>query len=165
MGIFINRGHADFQRIRNSEYVDKTELISVVNRTLFTEQAMSCVTRCRRFGKSMLSYNDENSLACVLSIAYYYARADYHVHHEYATGKGFADLVMIPRKNVSKPALVVELKKDKDALTGIDQIRERNYPQKIAEYTGDILLVAISYDRDTKQHSCNIERWTNRPSC
>ena len=53
MGIFINRGNADFQRIRNSEYVDKTELISVVNRTLFTEQSMSCVTRCRRFGKSM----------------------------------------------------------------------------------------------------------------
>ena len=109
---------------------------------------------------SILSYNDESSLACVLSIAYYYARADYHVHREYATGKGFADFVMIPRKNVSKPALVIELKKDRDARTGIDQIKERNYPQKIAEYTGDILLVGISYDRDTKQHSCSIERWT-----
>ncbi len=53
MGIFINRGNADFQRILNGEYVDKTGLIAVVNRTLFTEQSMSCVTRCRRFGKSM----------------------------------------------------------------------------------------------------------------
>lgn len=34
---------------------------------------------------SILSYNDENSLACVISIAYYYARNDYHVHREYAS--------------------------------------------------------------------------------
>ncbi len=108
---------------------------------------------------SILSYNDENSLACVISIAYYYARNDYHVHREYARGKGFADLVMIPRKNVAMPAIIVELKKDKDAKTGIDQIKERNYPQKVAEYTGDILLVGINYDTETKQHTCHIERW------
>ncbi len=108
---------------------------------------------------SILNYNDENSLACVISIAYYYAKNDYHVHREYATGKGFADLVMIPRNNVSKPALIVELKKDKDAETGIDQIKKRNYPQKVAEYTGDILLVGINYDTDTKEHTCKIERW------
>ena len=112
---------------------------------------------------SILSYNDENSLACVISIAYYYAQNDYHMHREYATGKGFADLVMIPRNNVSKPALIVELKKDKDAKTGIDQIKERNYPQKVAEYTGDILLVGINYDTDTEQHTCKIERWTKNP--
>ena len=53
MGTFINRGNADFQRIINGEYVDKSGLIPVVNKTLFTEQSMSCVTRCRRFGKSM----------------------------------------------------------------------------------------------------------------
>ncbi|MBR6904138.1 MAG: AAA family ATPase, partial [Bacteroidales bacterium] len=39
--------------VRNSEYVDKSELIAAVNRTLFTEQRFSCVSRCRRFGKSM----------------------------------------------------------------------------------------------------------------
>ena len=109
---------------------------------------------------SILSYNDENSLACVISIAYYYAQNDYHVHREYQTGKGFADLVLIPRKNVSKPALVIELKKDQAAQTGIDQIKERRYPQKVAEYTGDILLVGINYDTQTKQHTCKIERWT-----
>ena len=108
---------------------------------------------------SILSYNNENSLSCVISLAYYYARNDYHIHREFASGKGFADLVMIPRKNVSKPALVIELKKDKDARSGIDQIKERNYPQKVAEYAGDMLLVAISYDGDTKQHSCCIEHW------
>ncbi|MBR1434305.1 MAG: AAA family ATPase [Bacteroidales bacterium] len=53
MGTFINRGNAGFQSFRNSEYVDKSMLISVVNRTLFTEFRFTCVSRCRRFGKSM----------------------------------------------------------------------------------------------------------------
>ena len=108
---------------------------------------------------SILSYNDENSLACVISIAYYYAQNDYHVHREYQSGKGFADMVLIPRKNVSRPALVIELKKDHAAQTAIDQIKERRYPQKVAGYAGDILLVGINYDTQTKQHTCKIERW------
>ena len=108
---------------------------------------------------SILSYNDENSLACVISLAYYYARNDYHIHREYPTGCGYADLVLIPRKNVNSPALVIELKYNKDTQVAISQIKARNYPQTVAEYTGDILLVGINYDRDTKQHECQIERW------
>ena len=107
---------------------------------------------------SILSYNDENSLACVLSIAYYYAKNDYIVHRELPTGKGFADLVLIPRKNVSKPALLLELKYNKDADTAIAQIHRRQYPKKVAEYAGDLLLVGINYDRDTKTHTCEIKR-------
>ena len=76
-----------------------------------------------------------------------------------ATGKGFADLVLIPRKNVDSPALVIELKYDKDTKAAIDQIKSKNYPKKIAEYTGNILLVGINYNKDTKQHDCQIERW------
>ena len=53
MGTYINIGNAGFQRARNSEYVDKSGLISVVNKTLFTEHCFSCITRSRRFGKSM----------------------------------------------------------------------------------------------------------------
>ena len=106
---------------------------------------------------SILSYNDENSLACVLSVAYIWARNEYVIHREYATGKGYADLVMIPRRNVSKPALVVELKFNHSADTAIDQIKRKEYPSKIAECTGNILLVGINYDKETKQHTCKIE--------
>ena len=108
---------------------------------------------------SILSYNDENSLACVISLAYYYARNDYHIHREYPTGDGYADLVLIPRKNVESPALVIELKYDKDTDAAISQIRNRNYPRAFGDYTGDILLVGINYDRDNKRHDCQIERW------
>ena len=107
---------------------------------------------------SILSYNDENSLACVLTIAYIWARNEYIIHREYATGKGYADLVMIPRRNVAKPALVIELKFNHTADTAIDQIKRKEYPAKIAEYTGDLLLVGINYDKETKQHACKIER-------
>ena len=107
---------------------------------------------------SILSYNDENSLACVLSIAYYYARNDYVIHRELPTGKGFADLVLIPRKNVNSPAIVLELKCNKDADTAIDQIKRKNYPAKVLEYTDNLLLVGINYDRQTKQHKCHIEK-------
>ena len=108
---------------------------------------------------SILSYNNENSLACVLSIAYYYARNDYVMHRELATGKGFADIVLIPRKNVDSPAIVLELKFSQDADAAIDQIKRKQYPAKVAEHTNNLLLVGINYDRETKQHTCHIERY------
>ena len=67
---------------------------------------------------------------------------------------------MIPRRNVSKPALVIELKFNHSADTAIDQIKRKEYPTKIAEYTGDLLLVGINYDKETKLHICKIERYT-----
>ena len=106
---------------------------------------------------SILSYNDENSLACVLSIAYYNAKNDYVMHRELATGKGFADIVLIPRKNVDSPAIILELKVNKDADSAIDQIHRKQYPAKVLEHTDRLLLVGINYDRDSKQHSCCIE--------
>ena len=105
---------------------------------------------------SILSYNNENSLACVLSIAYYYAKNDYVMQREQPTGKGFADIVLIPRKNVESPAIVLELKYNKDADSAIDQILRKQYPEKIAQYHGDLLLVGINYDKKEKTHQCKI---------
>lgn len=112
---------------------------------------------------SILSYNDENSLACVLTIAYYHAMNDYIIHRELASGKGFADLVFIPRRHVDKPAMVVELKYNKDADAAIDQIKRKDYSQIVLEYTGEVILVGINYDKngpEGKQHTCVIERIT-----
>lgn len=108
---------------------------------------------------SILSYNNENSLACVLSLAYYYAKNDYIVHRELATGKGFADIVLIPRKNVTTPAIVVELKFNKDADAAIDQIKRKQYPVMVSQYADRLLLVGINYDRQTKTHTCRIEKY------
>ncbi len=107
---------------------------------------------------SILSDNNENSLACVLSLAYYSARNDYVIHRELPTGKGFADLVFIPRKNVDSPAIVVELKYNRDTDSAIAQIHRRQYPDKVAQYAGNLLLVGINYDREHKTHDCRIEQ-------
>ena len=78
------------------------------------------------------------------------------MHRELATGKGFADIVFIPRKNIDSPAIVVELKHNQSADTAISQIKAKQYTEKIADYIGDIILVGISYD-EQKGHSCIIE--------
>ena len=141
-----------------SEAIEKSRLLLQATLDGDEEVVAKGVDAAHDENTSILSYNDENSLACVLSIAYYYAKNDYIMHRELATGKGFADIVLIPRKNVDLPALVIELKVNKDAESAIDQIRRKEYPAKVEEYADRLLLVGINYDRETKQHTCRIEK-------
>ena len=53
MGTYINKGNSEFRDIVTHEYVDKTSLIPLINATLNSERRYSCVTRSRRFGKSI----------------------------------------------------------------------------------------------------------------
>ena len=116
--------------------------------------------RQAHFETSHIQYNDENALSYTISLALYAARNFYTVHRELSGGKGFADLVFIPRKRfMDKPALVVELKWDKDAAGAITQIREKEYCRSLEEYHGKLLLVGINYDKKTKEHSCKIEEY------
>ena len=43
--------------------------------------------------------------------------------------------------------------------TAINQIKQKNYPSKLADYTGDILLVGINYNKETKEHASRIEEY------
>ena len=52
MGNYLNIGNAGFSAVREGIYVDKTGLISFMNRILGTMDKLSCVSRPRRFGKS-----------------------------------------------------------------------------------------------------------------
>ena len=116
--------------------------------------------RQAHFETSHIQYNDENALSYTISLALYAARNFYTVHRELAGGKGFADMVYIPRKKYpEKPALVVELKWDKSAAGAISQIKEKEYCQSLEEYQGNLLLVGINYDVKTKEHSCVIEEF------
>ena len=112
---------------------------------------------------SVLTYNDENSLSCVLTMAYFTAPGYYNIIREFPSGKGYADFVFIPRANAGwKPAMVVELKYDQSADTAIRQIKERRYQGALSSYSDKILLVGINYDadgKDKKHHTCIIEEW------
>lgn len=106
---------------------------------------------------SVLTYNDENSLSCVLTLAYYSARKYYTIVREMPSGKGFADFVFFPRKK-SKIPMVVELKWGKSAEEAIHQIKEKQYGKALNGYEGEILFVGINYDKKSKKHSCKIVR-------
>lgn len=107
---------------------------------------------------SILQYNDENSLSCTINLAFYFAKEYYTIIRELPTGKGFADICLIPRQlYADKPAVVIELKKDKDAKGAIDQIKQKNYVQALEDYKDNLLLVGINYDKD-KKHTCVIEK-------
>ena len=110
---------------------------------------------------SSIRYHDENSLCCVIMIAMLASLKTYHkAVREFPCGKGFADLVYLPlRKDTNKPAILMELKWNKSAKTAITQIKERQYPKSLEDYAGEILLVGIDYQKETKEHTCIIERY------
>ena len=122
-----------------------------------TKTVAELIEQCHQDNTSILSYNDENSLSCVISLAYYAARKDYFMIRELPTGKGYADIVFLPRKNQNVPALVIELKWNQTVDTAIQQIKQKQYTDSLAEYSGNILLVGINYDKKEKQHTCLIE--------
>lgn len=108
---------------------------------------------------SILEYNNENALSCVIALAYYNAVNEYTLIREFPSGNGYADLVFLPRKHSDKPAMVVELKYNQSPESAIAQIKDRNYPMALEAYKGQLLLVGIAYDRKTKEHGCCIEEF------
>lgn len=106
-----------------------------------------------------LFYNDEQALRSLIHLAYIAAVDDYVQIQELPTGKGYADVVFIPRKGSDRPAMIVELKFDGAAGGAIAQIKDRNYPQLVKELAGSILLVGVNYDSKGKRHECRIENF------
>lgn len=80
---------------------------------------------------------------------------------EMPTGRGFADYVFLPKPEYAEemPALLVELKWNKSAEAALQQIKEKKYVRAVENYTGNILLVGINYDKKNKAHECIIEKW------
>ena len=107
-----------------------------------------------------LTYNDEHCFQSAICLAYFYANTRYTLFKELPTGKGYADLVLIPYlPNI--PAMVIELKHNKSAGSALQQIKDKNYCQALNNYKGDLLFVGVNYEEKTKEHSCKIERLVN----
>ena len=106
---------------------------------------------------SIIHFNDENALACAIMMSYYTARKHYYVKREFPAGKGFADIVFIPRNEGGHPAMIVELKWNRSAKAAIKQVRDREYDGALSGYKGEMLLVGINYTKKTGRYSCRIE--------
>ena len=114
---------------------------------------------------SVIQYNNENSLSSVLAIAYLSAMQYYFKPiRELPTGRGFADFVFVPKPEYKAdyPALIVELKWNQNVSTALNQVKDKKYVSSILNYTGDILLVGINYDKSSKKHDCLIESYSKQ---
>ena len=121
------------------------------------EEVAKSLEKSHELLTSNLSYNNEQSMQSAIMLSYFYAYDYYTILPEVTTGKGYADIVMVPfLPNI--PALVIELKKDKVVGGAIEQIKEKDYPSRLSRYVGNTLLVGINYDSKTKNHTCIIER-------
>ena len=118
----------------------------------------------------ILQYNDENSLSCVLTLAYLSARDTYRVEREEAlahlmnsknefseqahptvvgcSNKIYADFTFHPRRK-RDTAFIVELKKDESVDIALDQIKEKEYVQKFKSENNEVLA---SYQQILKTH-------------
>ena len=139
------------------------ESLLLIDAVLDGEEAVVAETIAKIHSEyaSAIRYNDENALSSVLTIAFLSTLQYYFKPvRELPTGRGFADFVYLPKPRylTSYPALVVELKWNHSAQTALQQIKERQYTQALEQYTGNILLVGISYDKKTKAHTCCIEQ-------
>ena len=106
-----------------------------------------------------LFYNNEQALRALIYRAYLAPVDDYVKVQRLPTGKIFADKVFLPRKGSDKPAMIIDLKYDKTAEGVIEQIRNSNYPENVAELSSELLMVGINYNSTTSKHECKIERW------
>ena len=69
MGTYVNPGNQAFARISGPNYVDKTDLIRLMNDRVGGNECLVCVSRPRRFGKSY---------AAKMLTAYYDCSCDSH---------------------------------------------------------------------------------------
>lgn len=120
------------------------------------EEAVARYIEEAHLNTSVLTYNNENALAYTLLLAYISARDYYTMIREMPTGKGFADVVLIPYRD--KPAMIIELKWNQDVETALTQIKEKKFPKGLEKYKDNLLIVGINYDKKTKKHTCHIEK-------
>lgn len=78
---------------------------------------------------------------------------------EMPTGRGFADLLFIPKQEFPDvPAMILELKWNQSAEAALRQIKDKKYDSILDSYHGKVLLVGINYDKKSKSHDCIIEQ-------
>ena len=138
--------------IQNSDYLLEQTLSG-------NEKAVAnAMEEAHSAGTAPLYYNNEQALRSIIRFAYISCIDEFLKIEELPSGKGYADVVFLPKKNSSMPVLLIGLKWNKTADGAINQIKNNNYPLVLNDYSENILLVGINYDVKTKKHSCKIEK-------
>ena len=164
------------RRVRESEQLildtihQNADAVAAQIQKIHEEETTTGKPKCRfaTFGyqKSQLPscdfFNNEQALRSVIKLAFFSYKDYYLKFEELPAGNGYADIVYLPKKSSPLPALVIELKWNTSAEGAIAQIKHKQYPDAIKNYGGDILLVGISYNKESKPgnrtHTCVIEK-------
>ena len=150
----------EFQTVNNA--IHRSDKLLQLTLAQNAEKVAEMLQEVHSDNCSVIQYNNENSLACVLSLAYYSAQDSYAVYRELQGGEGFADLVFVPRTGNHNPAMIVELKWNQTAGIALEQIKDRNYIRCLKDYHGKVLFVGVNYDKKSKKHTCQFEMVENR---
>ena len=124
-----------------------------------TEAVAAQIKKVHMETTNPLNANREDALRAVIQVAYFAFRDYYLKLEEPPTGEGYADIVYFPKPGKGVPALLVELKWNRSAVGAIRQIKDRRYPSALEGYGGELLLVGINYDKDSRAYECRIEKW------
>ena len=145
----------EFQTVNNA--IHRSDKLLQLTLAQNAEKVAEMLQEVHSDNCSVIQYNDENSLACVLSLAYYSAQDSYAIYRELQGGEGFADLVFVPRTGNHNPAMIVELKWNQTTGSALEQIKGRNYIRCLKDYHGKVLFVGVNYDKKSKKHTCQFE--------
>lgn len=149
--------------VRRGKHAETAKLIRNSDRLLesildMDEEAVAvAIEEAHKAGAAPTFYNNEQALRSVIRLAFITCVDEFLSIQELPSGHGYADIVFFPKKASSMPLLLVELKWNRTEKGAIAQIRNRDYPQALKDYGGEILLVGITYDARTKKHTCRIE--------
>ena len=145
----------EFQTVNNA--IHRSDKLLQLTLAQNAEKVAEMLQEVHSDNCSVIQYNDENSLACVLSLAYYSAQDSYAIYRELQGGEGFVDLVFVPRTGNQNPAMIVELKWNQSTGIALGQIKDRNYIRCLKDYHGKVLFVGVNYDKKSKKHTCQFE--------
>ena len=152
------------QLLKNKKHTKLTNLIVNSEKLLADtlagngEAVAEAIRKIRETNYALMHYNNEQSLRYAVKFAYIICLDNYMKVEELPSGKGYADIVYIPKRNTALPALVIELKWEETAEAAIDQIKARRYHSVLQDYFGEIVHVGINYNSKTNEHTCTIER-------
>ncbi len=114
------------------------------------------VERIRETNYAPQYYNDEQALRYAIKFGYIVCVDRFMKVEELPSGRGLADVVYVPSRDSAYPAIIIELKWDReDAYTQID---DRKYQSVLEGYVGEVVKVGITYDAKSKHHECRICR-------
>ncbi len=150
--VLIHLGYLAYDRDKREAYIPNEEIRSAFSNAI-QKSDWSTVVRAIQSSECLLESTWRMDCEAVAK------GNDYTLVREMPAGKGFADVVFLPRKCTDRPAMIVELKYGKSAEEAIGQIKERGYTEGLKGYEGKVLLVGVNYERGTKEYECVIEEW------